>query len=199
MGLQLNVQKTKVLTTQAQLPLRLHTPNGLIISVLDKESSHKCLGCMSTAPAQTTTCDVECRLQAAARVFNANKWILCDAKVAIAQRLEYFDRVISPIACFAAGHRAVYRNDLRSMDVGLLAIWTGHCHGMKFSTCGMSGFGAAPRRPCPNHAQIFVYDTTKMWHNISQHYLHIVGSKGLWLGIQKGINALAAQNITGIV
>ena len=33
------------------------------------------------------------------------------------QKLEYFDRVISPIACFAAGHRTIYRNDLRSMDV----------------------------------------------------------------------------------
>ena len=117
-GLQLNVQKTKVLTTQAQPPSRLQTPNGLIISVLDKESSHKWLGCMlTTAPAQTTTCDVECRLQAAARAFNANRWILCDPKVAIAKKLEYFDRVISPIACFAAGHRTVYRNDLRSMDV----------------------------------------------------------------------------------
>ena len=117
-GLQLNVQKTKVLTTQARPPSRLQTPNGLIISVVDKESSHKWLGCMlTTAPAQTTTCDVECRLQAAARAFNANRWILCDPKVAIAKKLEYFDRVISPIACFAAGHRTVYRNDLRSMDV----------------------------------------------------------------------------------
>ena len=72
---------------------------------------------LTTAPAQTTTCDVECRLQAAARAFNANRWIVCDPKVAIAHVLEYFDRVISPIACFAAGHRTVYRNDLRSMDV----------------------------------------------------------------------------------
>ena len=54
----------------------------------------------------TTTCDVECRLQAAARAFNANRWILCDPKVSIAQKLEYFDRVISP-----------KRSDLRSMDV----------------------------------------------------------------------------------
>ena len=117
-GLQLNTQKTKVLTTQAQPPSQLQTPNGLIISVLDRESSHKWLGCMlTTAPVQTTTCDVECGLQAAARAFNANRWILCDPKVSIAQKLEYFDRVISPIACFAAGHRTIYRNDLRSMDV----------------------------------------------------------------------------------
>ena len=87
-GLQLNTQKTKVLTTQAQPPSQLQTPNGLIISVLDRESSHKWFGCMlTTAPVQTTTCDVECRLQAAARAFNANRWILCDPKVSIGQKL----------------------------------------------------------------------------------------------------------------
>ena len=43
--LQLNVQKTKVLTTQTQPPSRLQTPNGLIISVLDKESSHSLDAC----------------------------------------------------------------------------------------------------------------------------------------------------------
>ena len=41
MGLQLNAQKTKVLTPQAQPPSQLQTPNGLTISVLDRESSHK--------------------------------------------------------------------------------------------------------------------------------------------------------------
>ena len=121
-GLQSNTQKTKVLTTQTQLlsqfSSQLQEPNGLIISVVDRESSRKLLGCMlTTAPVQTTTCDVECRLQAAARAFNANRRILCDPKVAIAQKLEYFDRVITPIACFAAGHRTIYRNDLRYMGV----------------------------------------------------------------------------------
>ena len=50
-------------------------------------------------------------------VFGPNRWILCDPKVSIAQKIEYFDRVISPIACFAAAHRPVYRNDLHKMDV----------------------------------------------------------------------------------
>ena len=84
-GLQLNAKK-KILTTQAQPPSQLQTPNGLIISVLDRESTHKWLRCMlTTAPVQTTTCDGECRLQAAARAFNANKWILCDRKASIAE------------------------------------------------------------------------------------------------------------------
>ena len=69
-GLQLNAQTTKVPTTQARPPSQLQTPNGLTISVLDRESSHKWLGCMlTTSTVQITTCDVECRLQAAAKVF----------------------------------------------------------------------------------------------------------------------------------
>ena len=103
MGLQLNEVKTKVLTTQARPPSQLQTANGLTISILDRESSRNWLGCMlTTSTVQTTTCDVECRLQAAAKTFNSNRWILCDPKVSIAQKIEYFDRVISPIACFCS-------------------------------------------------------------------------------------------------
>ena len=57
------------------------------------------------------------RLQSASKIFNANRWILCDTQVAIAKRLEYFDCVISPVACYAAGHRSIYKNDLHRFDV----------------------------------------------------------------------------------
>ena len=212
-GLQLNAQKTKVLTTQARPPSQLQTPNGLTISVLDRESSNKWLGCMlTTSTVRTTTCDVECRLQAAAKTFNANRWILCDPKVSIAQKIEYFDRIISPIACFAAGHRTVYRNDLHKMDVAYRRLlrsvvgpprnmdWMiGHCHGMKFFTFGMNAFGCLLGRQHPKHVRNFVYDTIGMWHNISQHCLGIVGSKKYYPGNQQGINALAGQNTVGIL
>ena len=82
---------------------------------------------------------------------------------------------------------------------GLLAIWTGHYHGMKFSTSGMSAFGPSPHRPHPNHGRKFVGDTIGIWHCISRHYLGIVGSRGLWLGNHRAADALAAQNIAGIV
>ena len=82
---------------------------------------------------------------------------------------------------------------------GLLAIWTGHYHGMKFVTSGMSAFGVSPRRPRLNHGLKFVYDAIGIWHNTSQHYLGIVGSKRLWLGNHRGIDASAAQNIAGII
>ena len=34
-----------------------------------------------------------------------------------ATRLKYFDKVVTTAACFAAGHRALYKNDLVNMDV----------------------------------------------------------------------------------
>ena len=117
-GLQLNVDKTKILTSQAQPPQRLQTPNGLTISIIDQESSHKWLGCMLTTTLEkSTTCDVDHRLQSASKIFNANRWILCDTQVAIAKRLEYFDCIISPVACYAAGHRSIYEDDLHRFDV----------------------------------------------------------------------------------
>ena len=67
---------------------------------------------------------------------------------------------------------------------GLLATWIGHCHGMKVCTFGINAFGAFGYSLCrqhPNHDRTFVYDAIGMWHNISQHYLGIVGSKGYQL------------------
>lgn len=43
---------------------------------------------------------------AAAGTFNANRWSPCEPKISIAQTLKYFDRVISHIACCAAGPHA---------------------------------------------------------------------------------------------
>ncbi len=50
----------------------------------------------------------------------------------------------------------------------------------------------------PNHGK-FVCDTIRIWHSISRHYLGIVGSRGLWFGNRRAADALAAQNIAGIV
>ena len=106
--------------------------------------------------------------------------------VSIAQRLEYFDGIISPKACFAGGRRSIYRNDLRSMDV---ASQRGITIGMKSSTLGMD----------PNHGRKFACDTTGIFHRISENYPCIVGSNGCRLGNYKGTHALAARKIAEIV
>ena len=45
-GLQLNVRKTKVLTTRSQSPTEVPLRNGQAIEGLDSGSTHKWLGCM---------------------------------------------------------------------------------------------------------------------------------------------------------
>ena len=72
------------------------------------------------------TCDVDHRLQSASKIFNANKWILCDTQVAIAKRLEYFDCVISPAAFYASGHRSVYKNDFDAVVSSVACFAGGH-------------------------------------------------------------------------
>ena len=117
-GLQLNATKTIVLTSEVQPPSSLHTKNGIVLRVLKQEEAHKWLGCMiSAAGSRNTHLDLQHHLQAASRVFHANKWILCDKGVSILHRLRYFDKVVSPVACFGASHRAIHKDDLAKLDV----------------------------------------------------------------------------------
>ena len=117
-GLLLNPTKTKVLTTEAQPPSTLSTPNGLVVDVLNREDSHKWLGCLLCTKSEGNhAVDTDHHVQAAFKAFFANRWLLCDQKVSLRDRLRYFEAVISPVACFAAAHRPVYKSDLRKLDV----------------------------------------------------------------------------------
>ena len=61
--------------------------------------------------------DLEYHLQAASKTFFANKNILCNKAVSLVKRLQFFDKIVTPVACFAAGHRKFYKTDLETMDV----------------------------------------------------------------------------------
>ena len=79
---------------------------------------HKWLGCILSAGADgRSTLDITFHLQAASRAFFANKQILYDKKVRLAVRLRFLDRVITPVALFASGHRTVRMSDLYKLDV----------------------------------------------------------------------------------
>ena len=110
-GLQLNAAKTVVLTSGVQPPCSLHKNNGTVLRVLQQEEAHKWLGCMISAARSRNT-----HLQAASRAFHANKWILCDKGLSISHRLQ-FDKVVSPVACSGASHRAIHKDDLAKLDV----------------------------------------------------------------------------------
>ena len=49
--------------------------------------------------------------------FYANRWILLDRSVSISKRVKYFNAVVSSVACFGSGHRAIYNSQLATLDV----------------------------------------------------------------------------------
>ena len=117
-GLILNATKTVVLTNEAQPPQHLQLPSGERIAILEHNSGQKWFGCiLTTQSSKLHHVDVKHHLQQASKAFFANRWILTDHQITIATRLKYFDKVVGTVACFAAGHRALYKNDLLNMDV----------------------------------------------------------------------------------
>ena len=106
------------MTTQSQHPAKLVSPGGMVVEILERDRAHKWLGCViSTHTDGSHGLDLEHHLQGASRAFCANKSILSDKSVSIAQRLAYFDGMVTPVACFASGHRKIYNQDLRKLDV----------------------------------------------------------------------------------
>ena len=117
-GLVLNAGKTNILTTQSQHPAEFVSPGGIVVEILERDRAHKWLGCMtSTHTGGSHGLDLEHHPQAASRAVYANKSILSDKSVSIAERLAYFDAMVTPVACFASGHRKIYKQDLRKLDV----------------------------------------------------------------------------------
>ena len=112
-GLQLNVRKTKVLTTQSQSPTEVPLRNGQAIEVIDRGSTHKWLGCMlCTASTGNHSLDLAHHLHAASKAFFANRPYLVNRNVAMQDRFRYFNAMVTPVACFGAAHRKVYKQVL---------------------------------------------------------------------------------------
>ena len=111
--LRLNVGKT-----QSQSPSEVPLRNGQVIEVLDRGSTHKWLGCMlCTASTGNHAPDLAHHLQAAPKAFFAHRFFLVNRNVAMRDRFKYFDAMVTPVACFSAAHRKVYKQDLCRMDI----------------------------------------------------------------------------------
>ena len=112
-GLSLDASKTIILTTETQPPNFLRTRRGEQITVLDSTGSHKWFGCMLTSKGpKSSNTDIEYLLQAATKAFYANKTAFCDKHVTIWKRLRNFHTVVTPVACFGAGPKAIHGVDL---------------------------------------------------------------------------------------
>ena len=117
-GLLLNADTTVVLTNEAQPPPILATDGGLKLAILQRNVGPKWLGCMlADEGSQSQHIDLEYHLQQASKSFCANRWILLDRSVSISKRLKYFNAVVSSVACFGSGHRAIYNSQLATLDV----------------------------------------------------------------------------------
>ena len=67
----------------------------------------------------------------------AHRPFLVNRNVAMRDRFKYFDAMVTPVACFGAAHRKVYKQDLWRMDIvfaryyvpllGHLVTWIGRC------------------------------------------------------------------------
>ena len=107
-GLRMKVTKSKIVTSQAQAPAQFCHPtrhtSGWVVCCPARVQKH--ILRMWT---------FFCRLLPG-RLF-ANKEIFLDRNGCLKQRLEFFDALVTPVACFAAGHRAFFHADIRQFDV----------------------------------------------------------------------------------
>ena len=111
------MRKTVVLTNEAQPPSFLAMDSGVKLTILQRNVSQKWFGCMLTAVGtQLQHIDFEYHLQQAS-IFFANRWILLDRRVSISKRFKKFSTVVSSVACFGSGHRAIYNSQLATLDV----------------------------------------------------------------------------------
>ncbi len=116
--------------------------------------------------------------------------------------LEYFDSVISPVACYAARHTVqkpsffyvLKRNFLRSV-VGDLATYIGHHRGTKCYTRDMDAFKHLWDSRDANLALKSAYGTIGTWPIIWHCYQTTGGSNGFCIGTLVGANGLDARNI----
>jgi hypothetical protein len=107
-----------VVSTEIQPPQFLITAGGEHVQILDSWSCHKWLGCMlPPGGSKTSTVDIDFHVQSATRSFYANTDILCNHHVSICKCLRYYHAVLSPVAYFAAGHRAIHQIELTRLDI----------------------------------------------------------------------------------
>ena len=72
---------------------------------------------LTTRQSCNNSVDASFHVQSSRRSLFANCWILCDRNVRMNDRLNFFDKVVSSVACFAAAQRTIYQHDLNMLDV----------------------------------------------------------------------------------
>ena len=125
------------------------TPTGasttLTPETLSSDASHAWLGCMYTSRGSRASCVGAER--AASMLFLSNKACLCDHTVCLKWRLLLFAAVVTPVACFAAAHKAMFHADIRQFDAELTRSFTMMSFGGPFCSNARRSQRRAKSRP----------------------------------------------------
>ena len=104
-GLSLNIDKTIILTNEAQPPNTLVTREGLILKVLDRNQGQKWLGCILTAcGSKMQDMDLAYHMEQGTKAMHANRWILQDKIISMYTRLSRVEPLRQKMAG-PSGHR----------------------------------------------------------------------------------------------
>ena len=112
------------------------------MEILDSRCAYKWLECMvQAAQGGNPSADVQHHLQAASRAFLANRSMLTNHQVSVKYRLTVFHAVVTPVACFAAGYRKIFKQELAALDLAhrkLLRRVVGPPAGMDWSRASLA-------------------------------------------------------------
>ena len=133
--------------------------------------------------------------------------ILLDRSVSISKRLKYFNAVVSSVACFGSGHRAIYTPSWplwmfsfenyadQSLDRRQKLI--GMRIGMRFFIYGMNGSEILLQMHTLIHGLTSHAKTTGIWPGMLPLYLQIGGCNACYRGILLVLVAWAVHDILG--
>ena len=127
--------------------------------------------------------------------------------VSISKRLKYFNAVVSSVACFGSGHRAIYNSQLATLDVQFRklcrsivgpppevdwnAAWNEVLH------YGMNGSELLLQMHTLIHGLTSHAKTTGIWPGMLPLYLQIGGCNACYRGILLVLVAWAVHDILG--
>ena len=69
------------------------------------------------SPSKNAILDIDNHLQSASRTLLANKLIFLSRNVSIRNKLQFFNAIVTPIACFGAGPRCIHNADMAKFDI----------------------------------------------------------------------------------
>ena len=109
---------TRSTSVQREKHKILNRPHPMIIRIsLDNPILQRCLPSVSRSSSFPWS-----------RAFHANRSILTNHQVSVKDRLTFFHGVVTPVACFAAGHRIIFKQKFAALHrniAGCVGCWLG--------------------------------------------------------------------------